>query len=249
MAALPQGAAGEAVTRSDLNERWDQANTFYNNGNYASAIDLYESILSEGYISGKLFYNLGNAYFRENQLGEAILNYAKAQRLSPSDKDIEYNLNYATSLVKDRIEVMPDFIVNKWVRDWRQSLNSNQWATLSLVFLGLALGCVLLYILARKNTLRKTGFYGSVVSGVFFVIFVIFSSIERKAFLDASHAVVTNASAVVKSSPGSSGSELFILHEGTIVEIGETMADWVEITIADGRKGWILNKAIDHIRF
>lgn len=247
--AMSVSTTAAASSKRELNDRWNAANTLYNNGNYPNAIKEYESIVAEGYISDKLFYNLGNAYFRDNKLGKAILNYSKAQRLNPSDNDIEYNLAYATGLVKDRIDVMPDFVLNKWVRKLRHSLNSNQWAVASLFALAFALGCVLLYILSRRDAYRKTGFYAGIVIGVIFIITTIFSIMERCAFLNTSQGVVIQSSALIKSSPDASSSELFILHEGTIVDIGESFEEWLEITITDGNKGWINSTAIEKIGY
>lgn len=232
-----------------IDAKWEQANTFYINGDYAGAVNAYEGVAADGYVGVKLFYNLGNAHFKAGNLGKAILNYNKAQKLAPYDRDVEYNLGVANSYIKDRIEPVPEFFVNRWVADWRASLDSNTWGVFSLILFVLTLVCVLLFLLAERRGLRKTGFFVAIGMAVLFVVATTFAAMERKNMKDASQAVVLVQAAAVKSAPEQSGSDLFIIHEGTKVDVFASYGGWAEIMIADGNKGWIATDAIELIAY
>lgn len=232
----------------DIDQIWDQANTAYVNANYKAAIDDYNKILSMGVSSAKIYYNIANAYFKDNQIGKAILNYRRASLLAPSDKDIAYNLRIITAThVKDRIEEVPELFIVSFFRSIRGSLSSNMWATISLVLLLIAMSSTIVYLISRKNRLRKVGFFVSLACIALFVVSLIFAINQRKEFMLHNEAIVMSSAVAVKSSPNSSSKDIFILHEGTAVEINSTLADWSEISIADGNKGWIPNRSIERI--
>lgn len=241
--ALP-AAAQEAADAP-----WQQANTAYINGDYRGAAELYEQLVAQGYVSDRLFYNLGNAYFKGGELGEAIQNYNKALKLRPYDRDIAYNLAVANSRVKDKIDVVPEFFLSRWIQAWRSSLDSNAWAVLSLVLLALMLGGLLLFLLADRTGWRRTGFFAGVCFGVFFAVTVVFAAVERHEQTDASEAIVLAQAASVKSAPEADGSDIFLIHEGTKVTILSEYDGWTEIMIADGNKGWVTSETIAAIAY
>ncbi len=231
-----------------LDQLWDEANTAYINADYQAAIATYDSILATGNVSYKIYYNLGNAYFKEGKIGPSILNYNRALRLAPSDQDIKYNLRVANSYVKDKIEHVPEFFLKTWFRALRMSLSSNTWAAISLILLICMLACVLLYLLATKLLLRKSGFYGAITLLLLFIFSVVSASIGRRELTHAEEAIVMSSAAPVKSSPDNSSKDLFVLHEGTKVRVLNSLEEWREISIADGNKGWIPNSAIELIQ-
>ena len=238
-----------SVYAQDVNEVWVQANTQYSNGDYNGAAAAYESIVEQGYISSRLFYNLGNAYFKSNRLGRAILNYNKAFKLTPYDKDINYNLTVANSYVQDKIDTVPEIFLTRWMRAWRSSLGSNAWTWVSLGALALMLGGVLMFMLSERRGWRKAGFFAGVVFLVMFVCSTAFAALEKKDMVDASTGIVLVQAVSVKSSPDSAGNDLFILHEGTKVDVLSTYDGWMEIMIADGNKGWASGDAIGLIKY
>lgn len=218
---------------------WEQANTAYINNDFRSAIQLYEELLSDGLVSSKLYFNLGNAYFKEHQIGEAILNYHRALRLSPGNEDIQYNLQVAEKHTKDSIEAIPEFFVKSWMRNIRHLMSGNAWTLLSLVVLVLMLGSVLFYLLSRRLIWRKVGFYGTVVMLLLLILTTSFAAADRRETIARSSAIIMREAVAIKSSPDPSATDLFILHEGTMVEISNRLDNWCEITIADGKKGWM----------
>lgn len=218
---------------------WDAANTAYINGRYAEAAAGYQRILAEGFYSAKLYYNLANALFKSGQTGRAILFYHRALRLDPGNEDIRYNLRIAEQSTKDRIEAVPEFFLRTWLRTLRHTLSGTAWSVLSLGALAAMLALVLFYLLARRITVRKAGFYGMLAALLLFVVTTAFAVAQRRELLDARGAIVTASAAVVKSSPDRGATDLFVLHEGTMVRITGSLGEWREIVIADGNKGWI----------
>lgn len=242
--AAQRDAANAAATPDQL---WDRANTAYINGDYHAATEVYKEILARGLSSMKLYYNLGNACFKEGELGEAILYYHRALRLAPGNDDIRYNLGVAEARTKDNIEQIPEFFLTEWLRSVRHMMSCTAWSIFSLVALVAALALSLLYLLARRLSLRKGGFYGTLAALLLFVVTTWFAWGERREMLDDTQAVVMALSTAVKSSPDRSATDLFVLHEGTLVEITNRLEGWCEVTIADGKKGWLESKTIETI--
>ena len=226
---------------------WNDANTAYINGQYAEAVRGYETILGQGMESAKLYLNLGNAYYKQGLIGKAILEYNRALRLSPADEDVRYNLAIAHAYVQDKIEEVPVFFVKRWLIDLGKSLSGNTWAVLSLVFFALTLVGVGTYLLLRRMVWQKVGFYGAVIFALFFVMSVVYASVERKTQLEPEDAIVMATAAPVKSSPDGGSKDIFVLHEGTKVHVEGALGDWREIRIADGNKGWIEAASIEMI--
>ncbi len=247
LAQQPAAATTDAVAAATPEALWDLANTAYINGDYRTATETYERILDEGLSSVKLYYNLANACFKEDRLGKAILYYHRALREAPGSNDIRYNLSVAEARTKDNIAQIPEFFLTQWLRDIRHAMSCTAWTVLSLVALAIALTALLLFLLAQRMRLRKAGFYTTLAAAVVFLLASWFAAGERREMLDDTQAVVMNASAVVKSSPDKSSTDLFVLHEGTLVEISGELENWCEITIADGKKGWIEQRAIERI--
>lgn len=245
--AATEAPAPETAPQATPDELWDRANTAYINGDYHTATEIYGEILDRGLSSVKLYYNLGNSCFKEGRLGESILYYRRALRLAPGNDDIRYNLSVAEARAKDRIEAIPAFFLTEWVRAARSVMSCTAWSIFSLVALVLALGLFLLYLLAPRLALRKAGFYGTILAGVLFVLTTSFAAGERREMLDDTQAVVMAASTAVKSSPDKAATDLFVLHEGTLVTISSRLEGWCEITIADGKKGWLEAKTIETI--
>lgn len=235
------------LTTTDAEELWDMANSAYNEGNFEKAAATYEQILSQNLHSAALYYNLANAYFKQGELGKALLNYNRASRIAPGDEDIRHNQEYAEKMTKDSIEKIPEFFLITWLRSVRGAMSCTAWTVLSIVMLATALVMALLYLLAQRMSLRKVGFYTMAVAVLLFVATSIFAISERNQLVGRSEAIVMSTAASVKSSPDRSATELFVLHEGTKVSIGETTDGWAEVRIADGRKGWIEDKRIERI--
>lgn len=227
--------------------RWEAGNKAYIEGNYEKAVEEYSAILNGGEYSMKLYYNLANAYFKLGEMGKAILYYNKALRIAPSQEDIRHNLALAEAQTKDRIVAIPEFFVNRWLRTVRNSMSCMAWSILSLVSLGVLLVCAIQFLLASRIRWRKAGFYGALCAFVLFVATTAFAVSSRNDMLSHNEAIVMGTAISVKSSPDRSATDLFVLHEGTKVKILTEVDEWVEVVIADGKKGWTERKNIEEI--
>lgn len=243
-ARLPAVASLDEIPADTL---WARANAAYSNGSYREAIALYETLLSEGVHSDKLYYNLGNSWFKQGRMGKAILNYNRALLLDPMDEDTQYNLAMANARIVDKIDAVPEFFLKGWLRDLGLLLSSNAWAVLGLVFLGLTFAAVILWLLSNTLTLRKVGFYGGLTTLILCLACTFYAHFQRTRLLYSPEAVVMNLVAPVKSSPGSGSKDIFVLHEGTKVRMLEQLDGWTEIVLSDGNKGWITSNAIEAI--
>ncbi len=223
------------------------ANQKYSDGLYSEAIQSYNDILSTGYTSAALLYNLGNSYYKHNDLTLAILNYERALLISPGDEDIKYNLDIANLLVVDKINALPEFFLSKLVRQLRMGLSPDQWGQLSLFSFLLTGISILLFFFLRKRLFRKLFLVAGVVMIIFSGTTLLFAWDQNKVLSDRDTAIIFSPSVTGKSSPDESGTDLFVLHEGVKVWITDRLNDWLEIQLADGNKAWIPENTLERI--
>jgi tetratricopeptide (TPR) repeat protein len=230
-----------------VQQLFDSANRYYSENEFQRATELYEEIIAEGVSSPELYFNLGNAYYRSNSLSKAILNYERALKLAPGDTDILFNLEIARAHLTDRIEEIPKFFLYKWVDFLASVYSSDGWAWLSIGLLLMFLVAAALFIFSRSVDLRKI----MLVAGIFFLLLTLIAGAlsrkQMKIILDSSHAIIVSPMVVIKSSPDDNSTDLFILHEGTKVTLGEELGGWREIRIADGKNGWTRNQHFEVI--
>ena len=222
-----------------------EADSAYVRGQYQQAIAQYEELLKQG-ACADLYYNLGNAYYRTENIPEAVLNYERALLLSPGDRDIRFNLQIARSKTFDKIVPESEMFFVTWYRSLVSLMSVDGWANTALVALALTIILLLVYLFSEKLWRRKAGFFGGVALLVLFVVANIFAWQQKEELLHRKGAIIFAPAVTVKSTPAANGTDLFILHEGTKVDITDgSMKDWKEIRIADGKEGWIESK---HIR-
>ena len=235
---LPMTA--NAATKAD-------ADSAYVNGNYQEAIKVYESLLKQGE-SAELYYNLGNAYYRTENITRAVLNYERALLLSPGDGDIRFNLQIARSKTIDKIVPESEMFFVTWYRSLVNMMSVDGWGRLALVSLALVIVLFLVYLFSARVWLQEVGFFGGGALLLVFVLSNFFAWQQRHQLLYRQGAIVVAPSVTVKSTPAQNGTDLFILHEGTKVVITDgSMKNWREIRLADGKKGWIESKKIELI--
>ncbi|MBE0637375.1 MAG: SH3 domain-containing protein [Bacteroidales bacterium] len=217
----------------------EQANKFYNEGDFIPAIETYETILNSGFESSALYFNLGNAYFKVNNLPMAILNFERAKKITPYDPDILFNLELANSRIVDKIEPLPEFFIFTW---WKLLVNSrslDQWATISVICFLFILLMILIFLLSRVIWLRKFGFWMGIVLIVVFAGSFTLANQRYIQFRKQAEAIVFTPTVTVKSSPRDNSTDIFVIHEGIKVQITNQVGEWFEIRIPDGSKGWI----------
>ncbi len=240
-AAVQQGAVSDAGRAADYPEQlWNQGNTAYSEGRWDDAVSAYAMIAATGLESSKLYYNLGNAEYKAGNIGAAILNYERALKIDPSSDDARFNLEYVSALTQDRIEQLPEFILKTWTKKLCYLLDSDEWAVLFVLLFALTAAMVLLFLLAPSAGGKRGGFIAGIVCLILAGFTLGFSLYQKTEYSVRDEAIVMQPVISVKSSPSSeSGTSLFILHEGTKVKVLDTVGDWSNIEIADGRQGWI----------
>jgi tetratricopeptide (TPR) repeat protein len=223
------------------------ANKEYDAGHYASAVDLYKKILTTGFESRELYYNIGNAYYKMNELPSAILYYEKARKLDPGNVDINFNLAVANSKIADKIEPLPELFYKRWFRVLRESMPVDGWAKVSIITLILALVAGFFYFVSNVLVLRKSGFWLGIVF-LFIAIFCLFIAYQDWVIINNNkEAIIFAPTITIKSSPDEKSIDLFVLHEGTKVRVIDSIGNWFEIQIANGSVGWLPASAVEKI--
>ena len=233
-------ATASAVTKAE-------ADSAYARGHYQQAIKDYETLLKQG-AAAELYYNLGNAYYRSENITKAVLNYERALLLSPGDRDIRFNLQIANSKTIDKIVPESEMFFFTWYRSLVNLMSVDGWARMSLISLTLVIVLLLIYLFSDRLWLRKTGFFGGIILLVVFLFSNLFAWQQKQNLMYRKGAIITASSVIVKSTPAQNGTDLFVLHEGTKVVITDgSMKGWKEIRIADGKEGWIETKKMEEI--
>jgi tetratricopeptide (TPR) repeat protein len=232
---------------NDNNSKFDSANAAYAKGNYENAILLYEKIVSEGQEAPELYFNLGNAYFKSKKIALAILNYERAKKLNPDNEDILVNLKLANQQIEDKIDAVPQLFLLEWKNGFIHTFTEKGWAILCIVFVTIGLILIAIYISSNNQLIKRIGFFGG-VSILLFSTFLFFAAKNKYNLTKySSDAIITSSSVTATGSPSEKGTKLFILHEGTKVNITQEDADWAEIKIANGTVGWVKSNSLTSI--
>ena len=234
------GTSAKAVTKNN-------ADTEYQKGNYQQAIRDYEEILKNGE-SAEIYFNLGNAYYRTDNITKAMLNYERARLLSPGDDDINFNLQFARSKTIDKITPESEMFFVTWYKSLVNFTSVDNWAKTGILCIVMTLLLVLLYLFGPQLMLRKIGFFGGLAFFVIFLLSNLFAFQQKQALDNRTGAIVISPSVNIKKTPAKNSADQFVLHEGTRVDIiDKGMTDWRCIRVGDGREGWIETKAIEEI--
>lgn len=224
-----------------------RADSAYQQENYTDAIALYEQIVANGNEGATLFYNLGNAYYKNGENAKALLWYERALKLDPSDEDIQHNIAFVNRKIIDKIDAVPETLFAQWWQKVTNLMNERQWAILSIIgsfLLFLSIGA---YLFARSSGLRTTGFVTFWLSIIVIVFSVIFSAKQKEKATQHTEAIVMDLVVDAKNAPNAGGKNLFVIHEGLKVQITNEMNGWVEIRLPNGEKGWIAQNSIEKI--
>ncbi|MGM9737973.1 MAG: BatD family protein [Candidatus Cryptobacteroides sp.] len=244
--AMPYAADAEGTEY--LDSLWRRGVDAYTAGQFQESVDAWKSVENAGVESAELYYNLGNAYFKTSDNAHAVLYYERALKLDPSFSDARFNLEFAESMNQDKIEIVPEFILKSWARKICYLMKSDTWALLSLLLLAAFLGLVLLFLLGRTPAARRAGFYSAILALLLSAGSYGSARWQRNIYLKADYAIVMRPVSSVKSSPSAESSkDLFVLHEGTKVNVLDSVGKWYKISLSDGRQGWINEKDIEII--
>ncbi|MDR2652848.1 MAG: tetratricopeptide repeat protein [Prevotellaceae bacterium] len=225
---------------TDADSMFVWANNLYNERKYEDAVDAYEAILDAGKESSYLYYNLGNAYFKQNVLAAAILNYERAYRLNPSDEDINHNLAIARAQTTDKFDEVPEFFVITIFGKIKSLFAVNTWGIIALLSFAVFLVLVLLFMFAGKLFIRRMSFW---IACVVLLLSISCKLIENNLRKYES-AIVFVPVLTAKTSPDDSGKDMFLLHEGTKVLVRDNFNEWTKIQLPNGEQGWVISEAI-----
>ncbi len=215
------------------------ANQMYVQQEYERAVMVYEQLLAEGWISAQLYFNLGNAYFKRDLFANALLNYERALQLAPGSEDIDFNIRMAQQYTVDTMESVPQPFFLRWRMHVIQKAPSNIWAAISLsAFLGF-LSMLGTFLLSRRPLIKRIGFWSALLAFGFSAFTFSFANRQHTEQQQRSHAIVFCQRVAVKSAPGATGTDLFLIHEGLKVEITDSLQNWKEIRLPNGNKGWM----------
>jgi tetratricopeptide (TPR) repeat protein len=224
-----------------------KANKAYTDGLYTNAADLYKKVISSGYESWELYYNLGNSYYKLTDYPSAILYYEKARKLNPGNEDIDFNLKVTNNKISDKIEPLPELFYKKWFRNFVELLSVDQWAWIVILTFILSLTSSLFYFISQRVFLRKSGFWLGIILFLLSLTSFRFAWENYGTLKSNSAAIIFTPTVTIKSSPDDKSIDLFVLHEGTKVQILDNIGTWYEIKISSGSVGWLPSSAVEKI--
>jgi tetratricopeptide (TPR) repeat protein len=226
---------------------FSKANNYYSKAQYKDALNTYQQIINNGHESASVYFNMGNASYKDDDLPSAILYYEKAHKLAPGDDDINYNLKYANLKTTDKIDEVPEFFLTQWWKGLILNFSTGTLAAWSILFILLASGILVIYFFAGSVTTKKAAFFGAALF-FFLGIAAIFMANRQLSYFDGHPgAIVFSGSVNVKSSPADKSNTLFVIHDGTKVNVLDSSEDWMKISLANGNEGWIKQSDVKEI--
>ena len=218
---------------------FEQGKELYKAEKYQEAVNSWMKILESKKHSAELYYNLGNAHYKLNNIGPSIYYFEKAMLLSPNDNDIKNNLAFAENATVDDIEPLPKTIFYKWYHSVSEILTFDGWAIAVVLFSISFVSLFLLYYFSYSEGKKRLFFVASLISilllGMSFLM--AFSTFDEA--IKNQPAIIFSESIEVREAPSLGSETTFTLHEGTKVQIKEKDADWALIEIANGKDGWL----------
>jgi tetratricopeptide (TPR) repeat protein len=237
----------ESNSQDNNQDKFKKGVTLFSSGSYKEALDVWTDIYNTGYRSANLDFNIGNACFKLNNIPGAILFYERAYLLNPADEDINYNLQIARTLIVDRFQEIPELFFVRWYNLVSLFLSTNTWAKISIVSFILSLLLLSQYIYSTKYRYKVIGFWFALLFLTITLASFALTARNKSLVHDSHKAIIISPLVSGKSSPDNSGTDLFVLHEGTKVSIADEVGEWYEIKLSDGNMGWVPVNSLDII--
>lgn len=224
---------------SQSEDTFEKANDAYADDQFSEAVQLYTSLLDDGLVSTELYFNLGNAYFKQNDLANAIFHYEKAFQLNPADQEVRENLEIANTQTIDKIENAPESNLNTMVYITTHLLKVNTWAWVSVI-LSLCFGFfMVLYFKSGTTRKKRSTFFIAILFLVFGVTSLLFGRLQNQFLGEQSFAIIFEDQVQVHLEPNSRSDVNFQMNKGTKVITGSTFREFTQIELSDGSKGWV----------
>jgi tetratricopeptide (TPR) repeat protein len=235
-------------TQSQVEVVFDEGNALYNQGNYTEAIEKYTSIINNGFESAELYYNLGNAYYKINDIANSIFYFEKSLLLDPNNNETKNNLSFSQNMTIDRIETVPVNQVSKFISKFTNVFDYNTWLLISIIFEFLSLIVFSLYLFNKNSDTKKRFFSIGSIFLFFFIIFLILGINSKSEYEKNNPAILFENRISFKSEPNERSEDLFLLNEGTKVNVLEKLNEWSLVELSNGSKGWILSSTFQTIK-
>ena len=236
------------LSYSQNSELFDQGNDFYNQGRYFEAIEKYNLILKNGSHSDELYYNLGNSYYKLNDIANSIFYYEKALILSPNDDKILNNLSFANNMLIDKIDSLPKNQISSFFNSLINLFNYSTWQYIYLFFEYVAVIFLVLYFISKKPNNKKRYFITALSLSLFFVFTLIAANISENNYLSDNPAIIFDKEVDLRSEPNLRSEEISTLHEGTKLNIIQSVNDWSLVELKNGNKGWLTTSSFRLIK-
>ena len=224
-----------------------KGNQLYEEKKYKEAIETYLQAVNQGYESVEINYNLGNSYFKTNQIAQSILFYERAKKLQPNDENIIHNLGIANTRIVDKIEAIPELAIMQFWKNIVHLFSIDGWAIMGICTLIFGLVFFLLYFFSKLILLKKTSFYIGILVILISFISLFFAQKQYAEYTDQQFGIVFAETITVKSSPDDAGNDLFVIHEGIKVRIKDKIGDWYNIALPNGNEGWMKKNTVEII--
>lgn len=226
---------------------FEQANAAYAKGQYQQAIEQYEAIIAEGLSSDELYYNLGNAYYKTNQIGKAVLNFERALVINPSDEDAIYNLTLLREQLPDDLDVIGDFFLEQWWQGFHTTFTATIWSALTVICLWLGVAGMIIWVLATTRGRKKQGFMGGLLFLLFGLLFFFAAKSQGNKELHSQQAIVMVTSIDLLNGPDENSTSLLTIHEGLKVKILDEIGNWWKVKLSNGEQGWLPKEKVEEI--
>ncbi len=230
---------GTLVHSQTASSLFSKANGLYKNGNYKEAIALYSKIEEQGLVSADLYYNLGNSYYKLNEVAPSIYYYEKALKLNPAHADALANLTFAKRMTIDAIEELPKTFLQRFSKNVIEAFSFDTWALIAVIASFFIAILFLLYRFSVSSKKKLFFFNATILSAFVFIVTLFFAFKSESAIQKNRAAIIFAEKTAVKNAPSVNGDDIFELHEGTKVIILDELDSWKKIKIADGKVGWI----------
>ena len=237
----------QAANTKFPDDKFREGTELYTSGKYQEALEIWLSIYNSGFMSANLNYNIGNAFFKINDIPHAILFYERALLLKPADEDINYNLQVARTFVVDKFTEVPELFIVTWFNFISLLAGSNTWAVISIISFVLFLVLLSVYLFSSAHRLKVITFWCAVLLFIISGSSLSFSLRNKRLVTNSGKAIIVSPQVNGKSSPDISGTDLFLIHEGTKVTVTDSVGNWYEIRLPDGNKGWVTSNSLEKI--
>lgn len=218
---------------------FEKGNAYYAKAQYTEAAAIYQKVIGEGYQSPAIYFNMGNASYKSGDIPSALLYYEKARKLAPGDEDINFNIRFANLKTTDKVDAVPDFFLNRWWTSFMLSFSISALSVMSIVFMLLGSAILILYFFSNSVSLKKFSFYSSLLLYLLFALTFFIAGRQTSYFEEHRQAIIFTSSVNVKNSPIEKSNTLFVIHDGTKVNVLDNANGWVKIGLPNGNEGWM----------